>query len=252
VAPLLSVACLPVLWTLWMYAMRCVISTEMCLCSTDFLKEKAAMLAYRCLITLLTLCALLSTGAAQTKIPPPAVPTAPAPPGMEGPVRPETVGALEADVQARLRALEQTSLPKDVLDAVRAALEQQLKLLSALQDTFRKRASHVTQLDRLPPQVEEANAKRKALEAQLPPRFPEITEPLRKQLLDNSYRFVLTKLFWLRDAHTISWTVVQDPLAWEVWIFVPSPRERFVIAPRSDRAPVTSTAVRLQRLTQKV
>jgi hypothetical protein len=39
-----------------------------------FPKEKATMLAYRSLITPLTLCVLLSTGAAQTNIPPPAVP----------------------------------------------------------------------------------------------------------------------------------------------------------------------------------
>src|SRR5262245_874062 len=77
--PPLFVACLPVLWILWMYVMQCAISTQMRLCGSDLLKEKTAMLVYRWLITLLTLCVLLHTGAAQTTIPPPAVPTVPAP-----------------------------------------------------------------------------------------------------------------------------------------------------------------------------
>ena len=32
----------------------------------------------------------------------------------------------------------------------------------------------------------------------------------RKRLLDDSYRFVLTKMFWLRDGRTMSWAVVED------------------------------------------
>jgi hypothetical protein len=104
-----------------MYTTKYVISTETRLCGTDLLKEKAVMLVYRCLIILLTLYILLSTGAAQTKILSPAVPTMLAPLGMKGSVRLETVGGLEADVQARLRALEQTNLPKDVLEAIWAA-----------------------------------------------------------------------------------------------------------------------------------
>ena len=88
--------------------MQYAISTAMRLCGTDFLKEKVIMLAYRCLITLLTAGVLLRTGVTQTTLPPSALPTVPASPGMGNPVGPATVGTLE---QALLTTGQTTVAP---------------------------------------------------------------------------------------------------------------------------------------------
>jgi potassium efflux system protein len=100
---------------------------------------------------------------------------------LEKTVHPDTLAGQEADVQARLQALAQSDLPPEALEALRATLEQQLKVLTALRDTLGKRGNYLVQLERLPQRVDELHAERQTLEAQPPRSFSAVTEELRNQ-----------------------------------------------------------------------
>ncbi|GIX47258.1 MAG: hypothetical protein KatS3mg131_1469 [Candidatus Tectimicrobiota bacterium] len=130
---------------------------------------------------LLLVASLLWALAVGAQAPPPAQEAAPAGPVLEGPLRPETLAARRTALQARLAALAQATLPKEELDATRAALEQQLKVLAALEEAFARRATYEAQLKQLPQRLAELQAQRQALEAQPPPRFTAVTEALREQ-----------------------------------------------------------------------
>lgn len=132
----------------------------------------AAMLAV-CLL-------LLGSSAAWTQTPPPAQTTLAL--DLEGPVRPDTMAARQAAIQARLEALaQQADLPQADLDATRATLEQLLAVLTALEETWQQRAAYLTQLEGLPSRLQELARTRQTLEAQPPPDFSKVTEELRSQ-----------------------------------------------------------------------
>jgi potassium efflux system protein len=143
----------------------------------------ALVLCSRRVIYLLSLCLLLSAALARAQTVSPTGSNRPSgtPLPLEGPVRPDTVAARKAAVQARLEALDHANLSKDDLEAIRAALEQQLKVLTALEDTFRKRETYTAQLESLPQHLDQVLAERKEIEARPPRQFPEVSEQLRDQ-----------------------------------------------------------------------
>lgn len=139
----------------------------------------------RYLFLLVSICAMLQTSIAQVPAADPATPPAQSGatlPELQGLSNPEMVATRKAAVQARLEALGQSNLPHDVLTATRSTLEQQLKLLTALEETFRSREAYQSQLRDLPQRVEALQAERKALDAQPPQRFPQVSESLRDRL----------------------------------------------------------------------
>jgi hypothetical protein len=113
------------------------------------------------------------TPAAQT--PAPAV----AAPGIEGRVRPETVATWRDAVQKRLDRLEDLLLSQEEAAALKATLDQQVKVLAALEVAFHKRVTYTTQLENLSRQVEQLNAERQALAARPPRHFSTVNESLR-------------------------------------------------------------------------
>jgi potassium efflux system protein len=100
-------------------------------------------------------------------------------PSVAGLVRPETVALRKAAAQTQLEALERLLLSPEEAEALRATLEQHLKVLTALEAAFQKRTAYAAQLGSLPRQVEALNAERRALAAHPPQRFAEVTEQLR-------------------------------------------------------------------------
>lgn len=98
---------------------------------------------------------------------------------VEGLVRPETVALRKTAAQTRLEALERLLLSPEEAEALRTTLEQQIKILTALEAAFQKRAGYAAQLVSLPRQVEKLNAERRALASRPPRRFTEVTEQLR-------------------------------------------------------------------------
>jgi hypothetical protein len=121
-------------------------------------------------------------------VPAAAVPAqaAPALPEFTGTLRPETLEAREAEIQARMQRLGQLSLPQDTMEALRTTLEQQLKLLSTLRETFSKRAVYLAQLERLPQRLDELHADRQALESQPPAAFQPWTKHCATSMRRNS------------------------------------------------------------------
>lgn len=96
-----------------------------------------------------------------------------------GLVRPETVALRKAAAQTRLEALERLLLSAEEAEMMRAMLEQQLRVLTALEAAFQRRAAYTAQLDSLPRRVEALNAERRTLAARPPRHFAEVTEQLR-------------------------------------------------------------------------
>ena len=99
--------------------------------------------------------------------------------GIAGTVRPETVAARKATAQTRLEALAHLLLAQDEAEALRVTLEQQLKVLLALEAAFHKRAAYVAQLESLPQQLQKLNAERQVLASRAPRRFTAVDEKLR-------------------------------------------------------------------------
>jgi hypothetical protein len=99
--------------------------------------------------------------------------------GIEGRVRPETVATVRDAVQKRLERLEDLLLSQEEAAAVKGTLDQQVKVLSALEVAFHKRVTYTTQLENLSRQVEQLNAERQALAARPPRHFSAVNESLR-------------------------------------------------------------------------
>jgi chromosome segregation ATPase len=99
--------------------------------------------------------------------------------GWDGPISPEMIAARKQAVQARLKALDQSALAQDDFEATQAALQQQLNLLSILDDLLRQQHAYGQQLQELPQRLADLNAERKALDEGLPESFPEVSEQLR-------------------------------------------------------------------------
>src|SRR5215831_20661029 len=98
----------------------------------------------------------LGESVASAQAPAPAGPgAAPTAQSVEGLVRPETVAMHKAATQTRLEALERLLLSPEEAEALRATLEQHLKILTALETAFQKRVTYITQLGSLQRHVEE-------------------------------------------------------------------------------------------------
>lgn len=139
------------------------------------------MIRHRCFAVHIILAGLLWLGGhvAPAQTPAPAGQgAAPVAQSVEGLVRPETVALRKATAQTRLEALERLLLSPEDAEALRATLEQHLKILTALEVAFQKRAAYVAQLASLPRQVEKLNAERRALASRPLRRFVEVTEQL--------------------------------------------------------------------------
>ncbi len=121
-------------------------------------------------------------GSALAQAPAPPTPATPAPlaaHSTEGLVRPDTIATRKVAAQTRLDALEHLLLSPEEAEAARATLEQQIKVLTALEAAFQKRASYTTQLATLADQVQELNTARKTLASRPPRTFPEVNDQLR-------------------------------------------------------------------------
>ena len=140
------------------------------------------MIRHRCFAVYIILAGLLWLGGrvvpAQTTAPT-GQGTAPVAQNMEGLVRPETVALRKATAQTRLEALERLLLSPEEVEAMRATLDQHLKVLTALEAAFQTRAAYTAQLGSLPRQVEALNTERRTLAARPLRRFAEVTEPIR-------------------------------------------------------------------------
>ena len=144
------------------------------------------MIRHRCFAVYIILTGLLwldgSVVPAQTTAPSGQAPagqgTAPVAQSVEGLVRPETVALRRAAAQTRLEALERLLLSPEEAEAMRATLDQHLKVLTALEAAFQTRAAYAAQLGSLSRQVETLNAERRALAARPPRRFATVTEQL--------------------------------------------------------------------------
>jgi len=124
----------------------------------------------------LLLCLCLASGMPSAQTSPPAVtPTQEA----GGPIRLDTVAARRETLQKRLDTLEQLLLSPEEAEVVRSTLDQQVKMLTALETALQKRQNYLAQLESLPRQVNVLNAERLKLASQEPRRFPEATEKLR-------------------------------------------------------------------------
>lgn len=97
----------------------------------------------------------------------------------EGLVRPETIATRKVAAQTRLDALEHLLLSQEEAEAARAALEQQIKVLTALEAAFQKRAWYLTQLETLPRQVQALHTERQTLATRPPRTLPEVNDQLR-------------------------------------------------------------------------
>lgn len=140
------------------------------------------MIRHRCFAVYIILAGLLWLGGsvlpAQTTVPA-GQGTAPVAQSVEGLVRPETVALRRAAAQTRLEALERLLLSPEEAEAMRATLEQHLKVLLALEAAFQKRAAYAAQLGSLSRQVEALNTERRALASRPPRRFAGVTEQIR-------------------------------------------------------------------------
>jgi hypothetical protein len=87
-------------------------------------------------------------------------------------VQPNTLAARKAAVQARLASLGQQEAQKAESETTRVMLEQILKVLYALEETWQQHTAYRDQVERLPQRLQELAEERRALEAQPPPRFP--------------------------------------------------------------------------------
>ena len=115
---------------------------------------------------------------AQTPRPTPAS----TPPQMlTGPILPEAVAARKATIEAQLKVLSESNLPKESLDTTRAGLEQLFNVLTALEDAVQRRLTYRTQIDALPQRLDQLAQERQKLESPRPRRFPTVTEQLRDQ-----------------------------------------------------------------------
>jgi hypothetical protein len=125
---------------------------------------------------MMLVCLLLgvSLAPAQTTTPD-GQPTATAVPAqnIEWLVRPETVATRKDAVQKRLERLEDLLLSQEEAEVVKAALEQQVKVLAALEVAFQKRLTYTAQLENLSRQVEALNTARQTMAARPPRRFSE-------------------------------------------------------------------------------
>lgn len=135
----------------------------------------------QCLLYLMLLWPLVSV-AADAQPPQPA-----APPvqlgsllqGWDGPLNQESIAARKQAIQARLKAISQSGLAADELEATQTALQQQLNLLGSLDELLRKQKAYAQQLQELPQRLAERQAERKALDKDTPASFPEVSEQLR-------------------------------------------------------------------------
>lgn len=82
-------------------------------------------------------------------------------------------------VQKRLERLEDLLLSQEDAEVVKATLDQQVKVLAALEVAFQKRLTYTTQLENLSRQVEALNTARQTMAARPPRRFSEVNEKLR-------------------------------------------------------------------------
>ncbi len=122
-----------------------------------------------------------SVGAAQTL-----APTKP----LEDALSPQTVAARKAEMQKRLKALQESKLPADqfqrfqaekMLTAEKDALGALLTALTGLEKARQRRSSFLKSVEDLPRILEELQADRRKLEARGPRRFPKVTMALRDE-----------------------------------------------------------------------
>jgi small-conductance mechanosensitive channel len=104
----------------------------------------------------------------------------PQPPAI-GTIELDTVVARKAAVEAELKALAQSNLPKESLEATQARLEQLIKVLTNLENALQKRATYRAQIDAIPQRQQELAEAREAVEAREPRQFAEVTEALRDE-----------------------------------------------------------------------
>jgi hypothetical protein len=201
------------------------------LCGTDFLKEKAAMLAYRCLITLLILCGLLNTGAAQTKIPPPAVSALLAPPGTEDPIWP----AYDTYQQATQAEIEERNIAPHYILVIAPAEAKALPESLALARLCSATVQIILLVER-PVSVGACVGARgqEGTATRIPIRATTIQNPDNQTVLTphkaSMAGHVTNRKMGDMYVRVIVPVGVQYGSDWEAWLFVPSPCERFVIA----------------------
>lgn len=99
--------------------------------------------------------------------------------GWDGPLSQKMIAARKQVVQERLGGLEQTGLAQNDLETMRAALQQQLSLLSTLDDLLHQQQAYERQLKALPQRLADLHAERKALDQSPPESFAKVSEPLR-------------------------------------------------------------------------
>jgi small-conductance mechanosensitive channel len=132
----------------------------------------------RLTLTLVLTLWLLLSGSAMSQSDAPAPPQPDTPPAV-GVVEPDTVATRKAAVEDQLKALAQSNLPKEELEATQARLERLLTVLTNLENALQKRATYLAQIDAIPQRQQELAEAREAVEAREPRQFSEVTETLR-------------------------------------------------------------------------
>lgn len=96
-------------------------------------------------------------------------------------VRPETLAARKAAIQAQLEQVGPGTVAADDVESLRVQLDQQLKVLLAMEAAWQKRAWYAAQLEHLPRHVQDLTVERQTLSSRPQRHFSEVSERLRDE-----------------------------------------------------------------------